>query len=85
MKGSSVGAPNLCPTLWKKPRVAKTYYPSLGTERQTGTCENFMQTLTSSPTHSTILQCVQATVKNVRHTVLLRQLLALINAEIKET
>lgn len=49
MQGSSTGKLNIGPSLWKQPCVAKAYYPSLRTERQTG--KNFMQTLTLPPTH----------------------------------
>ena len=71
MKSSSIGGPNLSPTLWKKPCIAKTYYHSHRTERQMGTGKNFIHIFTSSLTHAAMLQYIQVTVKYAELTTLL--------------
>lgn len=77
LKGNSTGNHNLNQTLWSKKF-------SLRTGKQTCTCENFVQTLTWSPTPTAILQHVHTILKNTRCTLLLRQLLTLIRLTLKK-
>lgn len=69
MKSSSIGGPNLSPTIRKEPCIAKTYYRSHRTERQMGTSKNFIHIFISSLTHLAMLQYIKVTAKYAELTI----------------